>query len=98
MIFVKKKKRIFTFYQPVKTTDEVRYRAYRDLYGEPELTNFGEHVWRQMPEKFICDAKTGNILIRTREIRYLGRSENGYHYYLGPKSKLGAEQPKPSFH
>lgn len=73
------------------------YQASRKKYGPPELTIFGEHTWGK--EKFVKDAQTGKILIRTREVKYLGRSENGrFNYYLGPKSKLKeGVTPKPSF-
>lgn len=72
------------------------YRSYKDKYGAPELTAFGEHTWGT-GEKFVKDAKTGKILKRTPEVCYLGRSGKA-HFYIGPKSKLKeGDVPKPSF-
>jgi hypothetical protein len=76
-----------------------KYFHYKQRYGRPQLTDFGEHVWEQTGEKFVKDAKTGRVMERTREVKYLGKSEEGFHLYLGPKSKLKeGDRAVPSFH
>lgn len=81
----------------LQRSNSTQYFYYQEKYGLPELTAFGEHTWGT-GEKFVKDAKTGQILKRTREVKYLGRSSNGYHFYLGPKSKLlEKDKPIPSF-
>ena len=80
-------------------TDEEKYKYYKSRYGSAQLTNFGEHTWQQVEEKFVKDAKTGKILVRTREVKYLGRSEQGFNFYLGPKSRLlESDKAIPSFY
>ena len=76
-----------------------KYQIYLKRYGKPILTAFCEHVWQQASEKFVRDAKTGKIVERTREVKYLGSNENRtVHFYLSDKSKLTAvDIPKPSF-
>ena len=65
-----------------------KYKTYGKKYGKPALTAFGEHVWEQVPEKFVRDI-TGKVMERTREVRYLGsNNDRTLHFYLGPKAKL----------
>lgn len=87
MIFVK---RIYS--------DEELYRKYKRLFGDPEITTWGEAVWSQVAEKFVRDAKTGKIIIRTREVKYVGKSAEGHNFFLGAKSKLrDTDKAIPSF-
>jgi hypothetical protein len=75
-----------------------KYAIHCIKYGKPDLTAWGEHVWPQTGIKFVKDAATGRVIERTRDVKYLGRSEAGHNYYLGPKSKLKEEmEPIPSF-
>ncbi len=76
-----------------------RYKFYLRKYGVPQLTAWGEHVWPQVKEKFVRDAQTGKVIARTRQVKYLGRSEDGLlHYYLSDKSKLkNGNRAIPSF-
>lgn len=67
-------------------------------YGPPQITAWGEAVWPEAEEKFVKDAKTGKILVRTRDVKYLGKSSKGFNFYFGSKSKLGVtDKAIPSF-
>ena len=79
--------------------NESLYQKYTRLYGQPQLTRYGEHVWEQVPEKFVRDAKTGKILERTMDVKYIGKSPEGLNFYLGPKSRLTlTDKAIPSFY
>jgi len=85
MIFIKKKPLIFTFHKK----DE--YTKLLDQYGKPNLTSFGEHVWEQDGRKWIKEITAGKIIVRTKDVRYLGTRDT-LHYYLMP----GTNMPKKS--
>jgi hypothetical protein len=80
MIFLKKKKLVFV----LKKDD---YTKLLNQYGKPELTAFGEHVWEQDGRKWVKEITQGKIIVRTKDVRYLGTRDD-LHYYLCPGDKV----------
>ena len=58
-----------------------------EKYGQPQLTTFGEHIWEQDGRKWVKEVTEGKIIIRTKEIRYLG-TRDGLHYYIESGKKI----------
>lgn len=56
------------------------------IEGEPLINGFGIAVFPN-GEQFVKEARTGQIIKRTRNVRYLGHS-NGLHYYISEEKKL----------
>lgn len=71
-----------------KSPSERKYQEHLERYGdindqgsETAINRYGIKMF-QDGVGFVIDAKTGRVIERTREVRYLGYSDNGEHYYV----------------
>lgn len=99
MIFIKKKKPL------INPKADKKFNSLVQKYGKPEydsregeacINGYGVAVFPS-GEQFVIDAKTGNIIARTKDVRYIGNSR-GLHFYIHQDHELlMGDSAKPSF-